>query len=95
MRPLFEHEAERGEWDCVSPGRMDTRGVVVHEGCEKVKPNLGRVKALRHHAFDQVAIAAAAAAATTTATTTAAAPTIAAAAAAAAAPSSGATHRHG
>jgi len=51
-RPLFEHEAERGEWDCVSG--LHTRGVVVHEGCEKTKANEGRVKVLRNHAFDQV-----------------------------------------
>ena len=52
-RPLFDHEAERGEWDCVT-GRVNKRGIIVHEGCERVKPNQGRVKVLRHHAFNQV-----------------------------------------
>lgn len=50
-RPLFEHEAARGEWDCVS---SCGRGVTVHEGCEKVRPNKGHVKVLRHHGFEQV-----------------------------------------
>lgn len=50
-RPLFEHEAERGEWGCVS---SCARGVTVHEGCEKARLNKGLVKVLRHHSFEQV-----------------------------------------
>jgi len=50
-RPLFDHEAERGEWECVSACGT---GVVVHEGCEKVKMGHGRAKVLRNHNFPEV-----------------------------------------
>lgn len=51
-RPLFKHEAERGEWDCVSGCES---GLVVHEGTEKVRASLGSVvKVLRHHSFPEV-----------------------------------------
>lgn len=50
-RPLFQHEAERGEWECVSP---EQRGVVVHEGAESVKCRQGLVKLLVHHKFPAV-----------------------------------------
>ena len=47
VRPLFEHEALRGEWSCVSIGD----GVTLHEGIERVQSGKGVVKALRHHTF--------------------------------------------
>jgi len=50
-RPLFQHESERGEWDCISGCAA---GLVVHEGLEKVRPNRGQVKVLRHHTFPEV-----------------------------------------
>jgi len=50
-RPLFQHEAERGEWDCMSGCAA---GLVVHEGYEKVRLNRGQVKTLRHHSFPEV-----------------------------------------
>jgi len=50
-RPLFQHETERGEWDCISGSAA---GLVVHEGYEKVRLNRGQVKVLRHHGFPEV-----------------------------------------
>lgn len=50
-RPLFQHEAERGEWDCISGCEG---GLVIHEGSEKMRPNRGQVKLLRHHSFPEV-----------------------------------------
>lgn len=50
-RPLFQHETERGEWDCISGCAA---GLVVHEGYEKVRLNRGQVKMLRHHGFPEV-----------------------------------------
>ena len=50
-RPLFEHEGERGEWECISGC---AHGMTVHEGCEAVRPRHGRVKILRHHQYKQV-----------------------------------------
>jgi kinesin family protein 2/24 len=56
VRPLFEHEVERGEWMCVSPL---SSGVTVHEGLERLK-NVNKVlakrKILRHHEFKKVAM---------------------------------------
>ena len=51
VRPLFEHEAERGEWECVSTGEVANQGVTLHEGTEMVQAGKGLVKALRHHTF--------------------------------------------
>ena len=48
VRPLFEHEAGRGEWECVSTSGL---GVTLHEGTERVQSGSGVVKALRHHHF--------------------------------------------
>lgn len=50
-RPLFQHEIERGEWNCIS---ACDASLVVHEGYEKVRPNRGQVKVLRHHSFPAV-----------------------------------------
>lgn len=50
-RPLFRHEAERGEWDCIS---ACDAGLVVHEGYEKLRLNRGLTKVLRHHNFPEV-----------------------------------------
>jgi len=47
-RPLFEHEAERGEWECVTTSGV---GVVVHEGTDAMKFGSGAVKTLKHHSF--------------------------------------------
>merc|ERR1711871_129066 len=46
-RPLFEHEYERGEWECVSSYPAD---VVVHDGTEKFGCGGGK-KMLIHHRF--------------------------------------------
>lgn len=46
-RPLFEDEASRGEWEAVS---ALPRGVVVHEGTDKLK-GAALVQILRHHTF--------------------------------------------
>ena len=47
VRPLFEHESERGEWSAVSVGG----GITLHEGIERVQSGKGIVKALKHHTF--------------------------------------------
>lgn len=48
-RPLFEHEFERGEWSSVSETE---HGVVLHEGCEKIKVRRGLSMTLRHHQYE-------------------------------------------
>jgi len=50
-RPIFEHESERGEWECVSP--LD-QGLAVHEGIEKPRVGKGLVKVLRHHTYPSI-----------------------------------------
>lgn len=52
-RPLFQHEADRGEWECVSSSPKNL-GVVLHEGLEKVQKPQGLKKTMRHHAFNAV-----------------------------------------
>jgi len=47
VRPLFEHESERGEWSAVSV----VGGITLHEGIERVQSGKGMVKALKHHTF--------------------------------------------
>ena len=49
-RPLFAHEAERGEWAAVS---ALPRGVVVHEGVDAMRKG-EMVHKLRHHTFGDV-----------------------------------------
>jgi len=49
-RPLFVHEAERGEWDAVS---AVPHGFVVHEAMEKMRKG-GMQQILRHHTFSHV-----------------------------------------
>jgi hypothetical protein len=49
-RPLFAHEAERGEWDSITTG-IDGESVVVHESAEKIVSGRGMVQMLRHHVF--------------------------------------------
>jgi len=51
-RPLFEHEAERNEWDCVTVNAHG-HGVVVHEGTEMMKVG-GSRKYMKHHTFPQL-----------------------------------------
>jgi hypothetical protein len=60
-RPLFEYEAQRGEWDSVS--LLPRGGIAVHEGVERVVRSANRAKGggalrnsnvLRHHAFGAV-----------------------------------------
>jgi kinesin family protein 2/24 len=51
-RPLFSHEAERGEWESLST-MPNGDGVTVHEGLEAMK-NGGMVHLLRHHTFNNV-----------------------------------------
>jgi kinesin family protein 2/24 len=50
-RPIFEHEVERGEWDCVSPLGG---GVVVHEGHEGMRSGHGFMKKLCNHEYATV-----------------------------------------
>ena len=47
-RPLFAHEADRGEWESLSV--VDGKGIVLHEGLEAMR-NGGMVNMLRHHSF--------------------------------------------
>eukprot|EP00656_Telonema_subtile_P023032 TRINITY_DN2432_c0_g1_i2.p1 TRINITY_DN2432_c0_g1~~TRINITY_DN2432_c0_g1_i2.p1 ORF type:complete len:571 (+),score=149.13 TRINITY_DN2432_c0_g1_i2:165-1877(+) len=50
VRPLFEHEASRGEWECISGS--STAGIaMVHEATEKVKRGLGKIPVMRNHTF--------------------------------------------
>lgn len=57
-RPLFEYEAQRGEWDSVS--LLPSGGIAVHEAVERVVRSANRAKGggalrnsnvLRHHSF--------------------------------------------
>jgi kinesin family protein 2/24 len=51
-RPLFSHEAERGEWESLTT-MANGDGITVHEGLEAMKS--GRiVHSLRHHTFANV-----------------------------------------
>lgn len=50
VRPLFDHEAIRGEWECIS-GQSSHGITVVHEATEKVKRNLGKIRVMRNHTF--------------------------------------------
>ena len=47
-RPLFAHEAERGEWEALSD--VHSNGVVVHEPLESMRGG-GMVTLLKHHSF--------------------------------------------
>ena len=51
-RPLFQHEAEAGEWDSVT--RLPQGGVALHEGTEQLRSNKGLTKMLRHHTYRAV-----------------------------------------
>ena len=50
-RPLFENEADRGEFDAVS---CVENGICVHEGTQKMSFRKGEVKVLRNHIFQNV-----------------------------------------
>ncbi|KAK3272330.1 hypothetical protein CYMTET_19373 [Cymbomonas tetramitiformis] len=50
VRPLFEHETDRGEWNCAS---LINGTLVVHEGFEKMNKG-AKVKALRHRTFPKI-----------------------------------------
>ena len=50
-RPLFQNEADRGEFESVS---CIENGICVHEGTVKVSFRKGQIKLLRHHTFKNV-----------------------------------------
>ena len=50
-RPLFQNEADRGEFESVS---CIENGICVHEGTVKVSFRKGEIKLLRHHIFKNV-----------------------------------------
>ena len=50
-RPLFQHEAERGEYDCIS---CVDNGIMIHEGSSKMSFRIGEVKILKNRLYSNV-----------------------------------------
>ena len=48
-RPLFEHEAARGEWESISA--LPGGGIAIHESADKIVSGRGDTLILRHHSF--------------------------------------------